>query len=109
MEQSLDSGQAGAPNGEIEITPEMIEAGATELLSYDQDFDSPTKTVAHILAAVFGCEVVALHEVEDVSPNLDDFVRDFVKAVHGHWLVQDPKLSFCADALDTADKRVIYS
>ncbi len=109
MEESLDSGQAGALKGEIEITPEMIEAGAAELLSYDQDFDSPAETVARILNAVFGSEVVTLHKIENVRSDLDDFVRDLVKAVHGHWFVKDSKLSLCADALDTTNKRIIRS
>ncbi len=31
MEESPESGQAGAPNGEIEITPEMLCAGVAAL------------------------------------------------------------------------------
>ena len=31
MEESPDSGQAGAPNGRVEITPEMIEVGVRAL------------------------------------------------------------------------------
>ena len=37
---------------EIEITPEMIEAGARELARFDRDFDDPRDAAARIYAAM---------------------------------------------------------
>lgn len=44
----LGDGQAGA---EIEVTPEMIEAGVSILFEYDPDFDNERDVVARIYRA----------------------------------------------------------
>ncbi len=40
-----DGGQAGA---EVEVTPEMIEAGAEEVLGFDPDRESPRDVAAKV-------------------------------------------------------------
>ena len=49
---SLDPVEAGAPEKEIEITPEMIEAGATELYRHDLDLWEKEK-VRRAVADIF--------------------------------------------------------
>jgi hypothetical protein len=46
-----DLGEAGAPGNEIEITPEMIEAGVSILLAADYRFESHWDVVKDILHA----------------------------------------------------------
>jgi hypothetical protein len=45
---------AGAPDTEIEITPEMIDAGQGVLADFDCEYDRIDKTVIKILRAAFG-------------------------------------------------------
>ena len=49
-EKSPESGQAGAPSREIEITPEMIDAGVDLLAQYDPDADTYSETVIEIFS-----------------------------------------------------------
>jgi hypothetical protein len=42
---------AGAPANEIEVTPEMIEAGVEYVWMYDYRIDDPKKTVENIIKA----------------------------------------------------------
>ena len=44
--------QAGAPNGGVEITPEMIIEGMTELSGYDPEFDEGGEVVERIYRAM---------------------------------------------------------
>ncbi len=46
---SLDSIEAGAPAKEIEITPEMIEAGVSILFDYDSRFSNERDIVEKII------------------------------------------------------------
>ena len=43
---------AGAPEDEIEITPEMIEAGTLELASYDPEFESIEEAAKRVYRAM---------------------------------------------------------
>jgi hypothetical protein len=47
-----DSRSAGAPVNEIEITPEMIEAGVSILLDYDSRFSNERDIVERIIRLV---------------------------------------------------------
>lgn len=48
----------------VQVTPEMIEAGAFEMLCYDWEWGGdPDQTMRDILRAVFGDDVVTFHEV----------------------------------------------
>jgi hypothetical protein len=47
-----DSRSAGAPVNEIEITPEMIEAGVSILLDYDSRFSNEMDIVEKIIRLV---------------------------------------------------------
>ena len=47
-----DSKSAGAPAKEIEITPEMIAAGESEIATYGPDGDGPSETVRAIFEAM---------------------------------------------------------
>jgi len=49
---SLDSVEAGAPEAEIEITPEMIKAGCRELSQYRYDESNDEEIVAAIFVAM---------------------------------------------------------
>ena len=51
-EKSPNSGQAGAQSEEIEITPEMINEGMTELSGYDPEFDEGGEVVERIYRAM---------------------------------------------------------
>jgi len=54
MTQNLDRATAsavGAPGAEIEITPEMIEAGVEALGSFHPDWDSKAEAIQRILEA----------------------------------------------------------
>lgn len=42
----------GAPEPEIEVTPEMIEAGLAELFSFDREADIPEEKVREIYLAM---------------------------------------------------------
>jgi hypothetical protein len=44
--------EAGAPGNEIEITPEMIEAGVREFCAYDPRFEGPGDVVVAIWGAM---------------------------------------------------------
>jgi hypothetical protein len=46
------SAEAGAPEHEIEITPEMIEAGANELIWYDINDNDPKRIIGAVLVAM---------------------------------------------------------
>ena len=48
----VEFGEAGAPETEIEITPEMIEAGVAEFLAYDSDYERPRDAVVEIYLAM---------------------------------------------------------
>lgn len=50
-----DSGEAGAPAIEIEVTPEMVRAGAKNLMWFDTNDNDPFRIVREILAAMAGC------------------------------------------------------
>ena len=53
----------------IEVTPQMVEAGAFEMLCYDwADGGDPDQTVRDILKAVLGDDAVAFHEVVHLNP-----------------------------------------
>ena len=43
---------AAEPDGEVEITPEMIEAGVSELIEYDSRFESTESAVERIYYAM---------------------------------------------------------
>ena len=58
----MSRGQAGARLSEQKITPEMIEAGASELLTYDDETEDPKEAVKRVLIAVFGVDAIAFHE-----------------------------------------------
>jgi hypothetical protein len=49
----IDSGEAGAPANEIEITPEMIHAGECVLLAMDTRFESYEDVVKELVATIF--------------------------------------------------------
>jgi hypothetical protein len=51
---SRDSTAAGAPEAEIEITPEMIEAGCRELSRYRYDKSNDEEIVRAIFVAMGG-------------------------------------------------------
>jgi hypothetical protein len=44
--------KAGAPADEIEITPEMIEAGTLALSKHDEEFESSDEAVVRIFRAM---------------------------------------------------------
>ena len=43
---------AGAPENEIEITPEMVEAGVSEFVKFDRRFDDEEDAVGNIYIAM---------------------------------------------------------
>ncbi len=47
----MSEGIANADTPEIEITPEMIEAGVDQLLDYSIKFDDPSEVVRQVLAS----------------------------------------------------------
>jgi hypothetical protein len=47
-----NAGEAGAPEAEIEITPEMMEAGVAAFFGYDSRFDPPEVAVEEIHRAM---------------------------------------------------------
>lgn len=62
---SPDGIGAGAPGNEIEITPEMIEAGVVELVAYAPQADRPEGAVVDIFLAMLrarGKRRVKVHE-----------------------------------------------
>jgi hypothetical protein len=50
---SLDSVEDGAPEAEIEITPEMIHAGVCVLLAMDTRFESYEDVVKELIEEIF--------------------------------------------------------
>jgi len=52
MRSEAETQSVGAPANEIEITPEMIEAGLSELFSFDPDKDIPEEKCAAIYRAM---------------------------------------------------------
>ena len=64
-----------------EITPEMIEAGAEELMTYDRDHEPAAEAVARILNAVFGHEVVPIASSARLNIVPGGLVRAYEKAV----------------------------
>jgi hypothetical protein len=54
-ESHSDSVGAAAPAKEIEVTPEMIEAGAAKLLWFDTNDNDHFRIVREVLAAMEGC------------------------------------------------------
>ncbi len=44
--------ETGAPENEVEVTPEMIEAGCHEYLSYDERFERLSAAVVRIWRAM---------------------------------------------------------
>jgi hypothetical protein len=55
---SVDSGEAGAPADEIEITAEMIERGIDAFNCRDSDYDFEDERVSLIIMAVLGDRAV---------------------------------------------------
>ena len=68
--------------GILSVTDEMIERGAHEILAYDPEDDAARVVVGRVLNAVFGCEVVPVHEVAHVSADIEDFFRDFAESLN---------------------------
>lgn len=52
MEQSPDSGQAGAPEGKIEVTPAMVRAAYFILWEFEHEEDSVEDSVTRIYRAM---------------------------------------------------------
>jgi hypothetical protein len=55
----LERSEAGAPEQEIEITPNMIEAGVAALGKYDLRFGRPTEAVERIFTAMLSARTAA--------------------------------------------------
>ena len=55
----MPEGQAGAG---IQVTPEMMSRGASEISTYDPDYEAPDDGLRRILIAMFGREAVGFHE-----------------------------------------------
>lgn len=52
----------------IEITPEMIEAGVHEMLTFDRDWEPAEQALKRVLVSVFGPDAITFHEVEHIAP-----------------------------------------
>lgn len=64
MPDQIRQASADSDSGEIEVTPQMLEAGVFELMAYDWESESLQSAVRRIIGAVFRGKAVTLHELE---------------------------------------------